>query len=59
MRSLTVVTSESSPTSSFTANLAPKTLKLVVECPRVRCNSQKVFSSYPGFRVHVLHVVRP
>ncbi|KAF2586512.1 hypothetical protein F2Q70_00037241 [Brassica cretica] len=34
MMSLTLVTSESSPASSFAANLAPKTLQLVVECPR-------------------------
>ncbi|KAG5411274.1 hypothetical protein IGI04_007593 [Brassica rapa subsp. trilocularis] len=34
MRSLTLVTSESSPASSFAASLAPKTLQLVVECPR-------------------------
>ncbi|KAF2546361.1 hypothetical protein F2Q70_00020923 [Brassica cretica] len=47
MRSLTLVTSESSPASSFVANLVAKTLQLVVECPRVWWNSQKVFSSYP------------
>ncbi|KAF2533540.1 hypothetical protein F2Q70_00029874 [Brassica cretica] len=47
MRSFTLVTLESSPASSFAANLAPKTLQLVVECPRVWWNSQKVFSSYP------------
>ncbi|KAG5398311.1 hypothetical protein IGI04_020125 [Brassica rapa subsp. trilocularis] len=47
MRSLTLVTSESSPASSFAASLAPKTLQLVVECPRDWWNSQKVFSSYP------------
>ncbi|KAF3608521.1 hypothetical protein DY000_02047239 [Brassica cretica] len=34
MRSFTLVTSESSPASSFAATLAPKTLQLVVECPR-------------------------
>ncbi|KAF3500876.1 hypothetical protein F2Q69_00043352 [Brassica cretica] len=33
--------------SSFAASLAPKTLQLVVECPRDWWNSQKVFSSYP------------
>ncbi|KAF3539154.1 hypothetical protein F2Q69_00021394 [Brassica cretica] len=54
MRSLTLATSESSPASSFAASLAPKTLQLVVECPRVWWNSQKVFSSYPGLRVHEL-----
>ncbi|KAF3532021.1 hypothetical protein DY000_02039598 [Brassica cretica] len=54
MRYLTLVTSESSPASIFAASLAPKTLQLVVECPRVWWNSQKVFSSYPGLRVHVL-----
>ncbi|KAF3569445.1 hypothetical protein DY000_02014248 [Brassica cretica] len=59
MRSLTLATSKSSPTSSFVASLAPKTLQLVVECPRVWWNSQKVFSSYPGLRVHVLHEVLP
>ncbi|KAF2541340.1 hypothetical protein F2Q68_00032599 [Brassica cretica] len=48
MRSLTLVTSESSPACSFAARLPPKTLQLVVECPRVWWNSQKVFSSYPG-----------
>ncbi|KAF3524394.1 hypothetical protein F2Q69_00047608, partial [Brassica cretica] len=37
---------ESSPASSFAASLAPKTLQLVVECPRVWWNSQKVFSSF-------------
>ncbi|KAG5388432.1 hypothetical protein IGI04_029973 [Brassica rapa subsp. trilocularis] len=42
MRSLTLVTSESSPTSSFAASLAPKTLQLVVECPRDWWNSQKI-----------------
>ncbi|KAF2606401.1 hypothetical protein F2Q68_00044571 [Brassica cretica] len=47
MRSFTLVTSESSPASSFAASLAPKTLQLVVECPRDWWNSQKVFSSYP------------
>ncbi|KAF3492636.1 hypothetical protein DY000_02052966 [Brassica cretica] len=36
-----------SPASSFAASLAPKTLQLVVECPRDWWNSQKVFSSYP------------
>ncbi|KAF2573245.1 hypothetical protein F2Q70_00004653 [Brassica cretica] len=46
MRSFTLVTSESSPASSFAASLAPKTLQLVVECPRDWWNSQKVFSSY-------------
>ncbi|KAF2586509.1 hypothetical protein F2Q70_00037245 [Brassica cretica] len=35
MRSLTLVTSESSPASSFTASIAPKTLQLVVECPHI------------------------
>ncbi|KAF3527649.1 hypothetical protein DY000_02042876 [Brassica cretica] len=33
MRSFTLVTSESSPASSFAASLAPKTLQLVMECP--------------------------
>ncbi|KAF3502732.1 hypothetical protein F2Q69_00040992 [Brassica cretica] len=47
MRSFTLVTSESSPASSFAASLAPNTLQLVVECPRDWWNSQKVFSSYP------------
>ncbi|KAF3571149.1 hypothetical protein F2Q69_00059323 [Brassica cretica] len=47
MRSFLLVTSESSPASSFAASLAPKTLQLVVECPRDWWNSQKVFSSYP------------
>ncbi|KAF3590545.1 hypothetical protein DY000_02020402 [Brassica cretica] len=47
MRYFTLVTSESSPASSFAASLAPKTLQLVVECPRDWCNSQKLFSSYP------------
>ncbi|KAG5374324.1 hypothetical protein IGI04_042363 [Brassica rapa subsp. trilocularis] len=42
MRSLTLVTSESSPASSFAASLAPKTLQLVVECPRDWWNSQKI-----------------
>ncbi|KAF3597774.1 hypothetical protein DY000_02020438 [Brassica cretica] len=41
MRSFTLVTSESSAASSFTASLAPKTLQLVVECPLVWWNSQK------------------
>ncbi|KAF2554610.1 hypothetical protein F2Q68_00015482 [Brassica cretica] len=41
MRSLTLVASESSPTSRFAASLAPKTLQLVVECPRDWWNSQK------------------
>ncbi|KAF3496907.1 hypothetical protein DY000_02053697 [Brassica cretica] len=59
MRSLTQVTSESSPASSFAVRLAPKTLQLVVEWPRVWWNSQKVFSSYPGLRVHVLPEVLP
>ncbi|KAF2576239.1 hypothetical protein F2Q70_00004224 [Brassica cretica] len=59
MRSFTLVTSESSPASSFAASLAPKTLQLVVECPRDWWNSQKVFSSYHWLRVHVLPVVRP
>ncbi|KAF3488684.1 hypothetical protein F2Q69_00054349 [Brassica cretica] len=59
MRSFTLVTSESSPASSFAASLAPKTLQLVVECPRDWWNSQKVFSSYPWLRVHVLPVVWP
>ncbi|KAF3532586.1 hypothetical protein DY000_02042880 [Brassica cretica] len=45
MRSFMLVTSESSPASSFAANLAPKTLQLVVECPRDWWNTQKVFSS--------------
>ncbi|KAF3583624.1 hypothetical protein F2Q69_00028879 [Brassica cretica] len=35
MRSFMLVTSESSPSSSFAANLAPRTLQLVVECLRV------------------------
>ncbi|KAF3575235.1 hypothetical protein F2Q69_00060174 [Brassica cretica] len=43
MRSFTLVTSESSPASSFAASLAPKTLQLVVECPRDWWNSQKGF----------------
>ncbi|KAF2608032.1 hypothetical protein F2Q68_00044088 [Brassica cretica] len=43
MRSFTLVTSESSPASSFAASLAPKTLQLVVECPRDWWNSQKVY----------------
>ncbi|KAF2554999.1 hypothetical protein F2Q68_00016350 [Brassica cretica] len=47
MRSFTLVTSESSPASSSAASLGPKTLQLVVECPRDWWNSQKVFSSYP------------
>ncbi|KAF3606527.1 hypothetical protein DY000_02049564 [Brassica cretica] len=47
MRSFTLVTSESSPARSFAANLAPRTLQLVVESPRVWWNSQKVFSLYP------------
>ncbi|KAF3525211.1 hypothetical protein F2Q69_00045949 [Brassica cretica] len=59
MRYLTLVTSESSLASSFAASLAPNTLQLVVECPRVWWNSQKVFSSYPRLRVHVLPEVRP
>ncbi|KAF2564632.1 hypothetical protein F2Q70_00016666 [Brassica cretica] len=59
MRSLTLATSESSPASSFATSLAPKTLQLVVECPRVWWNSQKVFSSYPGLRVHELPEVLP
>ncbi|KAF3553786.1 hypothetical protein F2Q69_00012857 [Brassica cretica] len=59
MRSLTLVTSESSPARSFVASLAPKTLQLVVECPRDWWNSQKVFSSYLGLRVHVLPEVLP
>ncbi|KAG5410963.1 hypothetical protein IGI04_007282 [Brassica rapa subsp. trilocularis] len=42
MRSFTLVTSERSPASSFAANLAPRTLQLVVESPRVWWNSQKV-----------------
>ncbi|KAF3574223.1 hypothetical protein F2Q69_00059799 [Brassica cretica] len=54
MRSLTLVTSESFTASSFAASLAPKPLQLVVEFPRVWWNSQKVFSSYPRLRVHVL-----
>ncbi|KAG5410918.1 hypothetical protein IGI04_007237 [Brassica rapa subsp. trilocularis] len=49
MRSLTLVTSESSPTSSFVAYLAPKTLQLVVECPRDFWNLQKVFPSLSAF----------
>ncbi|KAF2541337.1 hypothetical protein F2Q68_00032592 [Brassica cretica] len=42
MRSLMLVTSESSPASSFADSLAPKTLQLVVECPRTggTCRSQ-------------------
>ncbi|KAF3581753.1 hypothetical protein DY000_02031064 [Brassica cretica] len=39
--------------------LGPKTLQLVVECPRVWWNSEKVFWSYPGLRVHVLPEVLP
>ncbi|KAF3557332.1 hypothetical protein F2Q69_00012545 [Brassica cretica] len=42
MRSFTLVTSESSPASSFAANLAPRTFQLVVQCPRVWWNSQKL-----------------
>ncbi|KAF3548371.1 hypothetical protein DY000_02009273 [Brassica cretica] len=42
MRSFMLVTSESSPASSFAASLAPKTLQLVLECPRDWWNSQKV-----------------
>ncbi|KAF3576672.1 hypothetical protein DY000_02031654 [Brassica cretica] len=37
-----------SASSSFAADLAPKTLQLVVECPRDWWNSQKVFSSFPS-----------
>ncbi|KAF2542025.1 hypothetical protein F2Q68_00031677 [Brassica cretica] len=59
MRSFMLVTSESSLASSFAASLAPETLQLVVECPRDWWNSQKVFSSYPRLRVHVLPVVWP
>ncbi|KAF2584553.1 hypothetical protein F2Q70_00036479 [Brassica cretica] len=59
MRSFTLVTSESPPASIFAASLAPKTLQLVVECPRDWWNSQKVFSSYPWLLVHELPVVRP
>ena len=59
MRSFTLVTSERSPASSFAANLAPRTLQLVVESPRVWWNSQKVFSSYPWLWVYVLPVVWP
>ncbi|KAF3534052.1 hypothetical protein DY000_02040758 [Brassica cretica] len=59
MRSFTLVTSESSPARSFAASLAPKTFQLVVECPWDWWNSQKVFSSYPWLRVHVLPVVWP
>ncbi|KAF2612346.1 hypothetical protein F2Q70_00012303 [Brassica cretica] len=47
MRSFTLVTSESSPASSFAASLAPKTLQLVVECPRDWWNSQKLFLFVP------------
>ncbi|KAF3524105.1 hypothetical protein F2Q69_00045993 [Brassica cretica] len=47
MRSFTLVTSESSPASSFAASLAPKTLQLVVECPRDWWNSQKLFLFIP------------
>ncbi|KAF3539011.1 hypothetical protein F2Q69_00023963 [Brassica cretica] len=47
MRSFTLVTSESSPASSFPASLAPKTLQLVVECPRDWWNSQKLFLFVP------------
>ncbi|KAF2538037.1 hypothetical protein F2Q68_00021135 [Brassica cretica] len=43
MRSFTLVTSESTPASSFAANLASRTLQLVVECPRVWWNSQRCF----------------
>ena len=43
MRSFTLVTAECSPASSFAASLAPKILQLVVKCPRVWWNSQKVF----------------
>ncbi|KAF2556390.1 hypothetical protein F2Q68_00014434 [Brassica cretica] len=43
MRSFTQVTFESSPASSFAASLAPKTLQLVVECPRDWWNSQKFY----------------
>ncbi|KAF3543162.1 hypothetical protein DY000_02010150 [Brassica cretica] len=45
MRSFTLVTSESSRASSFAASLAPKTLQLVMECPRDWWNSQKRISS--------------
>ncbi|KAF3490470.1 hypothetical protein F2Q69_00053191 [Brassica cretica] len=47
VRSFTLVTSESSPASSFADSLAPKTSQLVVEWPRDWWNLQKVFSSYP------------
>ncbi|KAF2596147.1 hypothetical protein F2Q68_00008290 [Brassica cretica] len=47
MRSFTLVTSESSPASSYAASLAPKTLQLVVECPRDWWNSQKLFLFVP------------
>ncbi|KAF3528377.1 hypothetical protein DY000_02038872 [Brassica cretica] len=59
MRSFTLVISESSPASSFAASLAPKTLQLVGESPRDWWSSQKVFSSYPWLRIHVLPVVQP
>ncbi|KAF3562733.1 hypothetical protein DY000_02014751 [Brassica cretica] len=59
MRSFMLVTSESSPASSFAASPSPKTLQLVVECPRDWWNSQKVFSLYPRLQVHVLPVVWP
>ncbi|KAF2562745.1 hypothetical protein F2Q70_00016799 [Brassica cretica] len=49
MRYFTLVTSESSPASSFVASLAPKTLQFVVECPRDWWNSQKVFPSLSAF----------
>ncbi|KAF2547437.1 hypothetical protein F2Q70_00021159 [Brassica cretica] len=42
-----LVTSENSPASSFAANLAPKTLQLVVKCPRDWWNSQKLFLFVP------------
>ncbi|KAF2551484.1 hypothetical protein F2Q68_00033551 [Brassica cretica] len=49
MRSFTLVISESSPASSFAASLAPKTLHLVVECPRDWWNSQKVLEYHMEF----------
>ncbi|KAF3602915.1 hypothetical protein F2Q69_00034401 [Brassica cretica] len=48
MRSFTPVTSESSPASSFAASLAPRTLQLVVECPRDWWNLQRCFRHILG-----------
>ncbi|KAF3587088.1 hypothetical protein F2Q69_00027456 [Brassica cretica] len=43
MRSFMLVTSESSPASSFAASLAPKTLQLVVECPWIGGTCRRCF----------------